>query len=599
MSTEKTENLKLNICEPTERLFLDEWNENFETIDGDVEKTKTQLEETVKKVNGVSHNVNGNVNVSGGTGDFSLMPNLYIANPANPLDIETYDGSNQPTHPSVKFFENKWNGFHYWMAYTPYPNNNSDLENPCVVASNDGTNWVTPSGLINPLDVGSKYGQGAYLSDTHLVYRPDTNTLECWYRGIYGSPVVEHLFRRTTNDGINWTSVESMYSIQSANSASLISPVVLWDNSVKKYLIWIIFSVSQTNRYLKYYESTDGKAWTFIRDIRIDDPSGRYIMWHFDIIKSSVGYEFVGSYQDGGQFDKINYLCYAKSSDNITYSKPDTILGSGYKGSFDDLELYRPCLVRMSNYIMLYYGAQKDRAIWHIGLIKAPNINVLVNLLADKDIQESKTSLLLKLNDLETRTFALEQAVLNIPDLPSSVQTTVLSDTFDRVNGGLGVADTGQAWVVNNTFDIVGGKAKAGSGDGNNYATTNAGASNFTAEITITCGTSGSGTFTFRGLDALSPSWRDCFAVVMAKDANKIELMRHMDTVIGNHNITLLTGQEYLIKVVCGGASIKVYLDDVEILNAIDSAYFSQTQVGMYQWGANGTFLFDDLSVKA
>ncbi|MFJ8064755.1 hypothetical protein ACIQYS_08995 [Psychrobacillus sp. NPDC096426] len=48
---EKTKNLQLNIWAPTERLFLDEWNENFETIDRVVENTKTQLAETTTNLN--------------------------------------------------------------------------------------------------------------------------------------------------------------------------------------------------------------------------------------------------------------------------------------------------------------------------------------------------------------------------------------------------------------------------------------------------------------------------------------------------------------------------------------------------------------------
>ncbi|WP_391116728.1 hypothetical protein [Psychrobacillus sp. L3] len=50
MSTEKTGYLQLNIWAPKERLFLDEWNENFETIDREVENTKKQLSETTTNI---------------------------------------------------------------------------------------------------------------------------------------------------------------------------------------------------------------------------------------------------------------------------------------------------------------------------------------------------------------------------------------------------------------------------------------------------------------------------------------------------------------------------------------------------------------------
>ncbi len=68
------------------------------------------------------------------------------------LNIETYiDGKNQPTHPSVIDMGEEWNGFRYWMAYSPYPNADGGEENPCIGASNDMLHWKTPNGLYNPI----------------------------------------------------------------------------------------------------------------------------------------------------------------------------------------------------------------------------------------------------------------------------------------------------------------------------------------------------------------------------------------------------------------------------------------------------------------
>ena len=40
-------------------------------------------------------------------------------NASVPQSIPTYDGNNQPKHPSVIKFAS-WNGFTYWMAMAPY-----------------------------------------------------------------------------------------------------------------------------------------------------------------------------------------------------------------------------------------------------------------------------------------------------------------------------------------------------------------------------------------------------------------------------------------------------------------------------------------------
>lgn len=66
------------------------------------------------------------------------------------LNIETYyGGKNQPTHPSVVSFEKAWNGYKYWMAYSPFPNGNGDEENPCIAVSNDLLYWDIPQGFLN------------------------------------------------------------------------------------------------------------------------------------------------------------------------------------------------------------------------------------------------------------------------------------------------------------------------------------------------------------------------------------------------------------------------------------------------------------------
>lgn len=61
---------------------------------------------------------------------------LDIISPT-PVEIKS-----QPYHPSVCFFKEGWNGYKYWMAFTPMPKEALPYpdrwENPCLVASMDG-----------------------------------------------------------------------------------------------------------------------------------------------------------------------------------------------------------------------------------------------------------------------------------------------------------------------------------------------------------------------------------------------------------------------------------------------------------------------------
>ena len=181
---------------------------------------------------------------SGGTSTTSFR---HKANADVPLRFDTYQESDlafpnaryQTTHPSVKYFPSKFAGYYYWMAHTPYPNDEAYYENPTIHVSNDGVNWIHPDDFApNPLDSVEKYGEFEYFSDTHLVYRDDTKTLECWYRKAISQPVSnqgEVIYRRTTKDGKTWTAPEELYR-QMGNNGSVLSPAVIWDGS--KYRIW-------------------------------------------------------------------------------------------------------------------------------------------------------------------------------------------------------------------------------------------------------------------------------------------------------------------------------------------------------------------------
>ena len=50
-------------------------------------------------------------------------------------DIDSY-------HPKILRFNPSWNGYYYWMAFTPYPNGDQAKENPHILASNNMLKWV-------------------------------------------------------------------------------------------------------------------------------------------------------------------------------------------------------------------------------------------------------------------------------------------------------------------------------------------------------------------------------------------------------------------------------------------------------------------------
>ena len=308
--------------------------------------------------------------------DYSL---LNKANALEPLYIETYEGSNQLTHPKVLVFGGVWSGYKYWMAYTPYPNSNDYYENPCIAASSNGIDWDTPLGLTNPLAelTPEEDADKGHYSDTHLLYRVDTDTMECWYR--YSVNLAEEkIFRRTTTDGVNWTPHELMISVQPVSL--YLSPAIMFEDN--KYKMWFV----ATGAVVQYIESNDdGVSWTNPIDCEVPLNEG-YEPWHLDVVHTDKGYEMLLCVNTPkGVNDKI--LLFGISTDGFTWSdfKP-CINPSADKKTFDSRQIYRSSFVKIDGIYYVYYAGYSTSNEWKLGLSIGESLDKLVGAfnLSDK-----------------------------------------------------------------------------------------------------------------------------------------------------------------------------------------------------------------------
>ena len=106
----------------------------------------------------------------------------------SPLDIKTFDGSNSPYHPSVKYRKAGYGGYEFIMSETPFyltlpstgDNYRDQFECPCMHYSHDGIHWENV--INNPIDdlTTEEKKNRDYFSDPDLVETPEG--LEIWYR---------------------------------------------------------------------------------------------------------------------------------------------------------------------------------------------------------------------------------------------------------------------------------------------------------------------------------------------------------------------------------------------------------------------------------
>lgn len=288
------------------------------------------------------------------------MPNAY----GNQIDY----------HPSVQFFENKWNGYTYWCAFTPYERCNDFWENPHILASNDLVNWETPAGFSNPLEpVPSDYEYGvSYNSDTELVYNSDKNQLECWWRYFDYRNKTVSLYRKVTSDGVHWSEKQQTMTSTPLTKHDFLSPALVYENGT--YKMWAIDL--RQGYVIHYYESTDGLKWTAPKVINVEYENPTLRHWHLDVIHTPKGYEMLISAFPKSTNDHLHMsLYYAFSKDNENYTKARLILRPRTgTNNWDNQGLYRSSLLYANNkYYCFYSGIDSKKGPVGIGMVSGAN----------------------------------------------------------------------------------------------------------------------------------------------------------------------------------------------------------------------------------
>lgn len=281
------------------------------------------------------------------------------------LYLETYrSGKNQPTHPDIIKFNDEWNGYKYWMSYTPYPYADGEEENPSIAVSNDLYKWTTPKGLANPIANNEEVGCDE-LKDSILLYRKDLDRLEVWYLGrlcenLGGDGKTLTLFRKTSTDGSNWSKFEVM-----CDFVGYTSPSIIWIE--EKYLCWAIKpNIDGRDSELHYLESKDGCLWENKKVCTIGESMINDI-WHGSVKYNDNGYyEFV--YIPSASNSQNIY--YTKSKDGITFDKKQSIIENGKSWS----RFYRPTILYNNDFYSVIYGVITKENKWLISMSKGDNI---------------------------------------------------------------------------------------------------------------------------------------------------------------------------------------------------------------------------------
>ncbi|WP_339179202.1 hypothetical protein [Oceanobacillus sp. FSL W7-1293] len=277
------------------------------------------------------------------------LESIENANAQVVLPMKNYLGNYENIHPKVLHFKNGWNGYKYWMAYTPYPSGATQHENPCISVSNDMRKWGTPEGMTNPLAYAPNNG---YNSDTHLLYRADLDRLEVWWRPVDDLNKKYYIVRSTSLNGVDWTELETIYTADS-HAEDMLSPAAIFEDG--KYKVWYCAGYAEGVKYAELNSSAS--EWLFTReDVNID--WGNLSAWHIDVIRTDKGIEMaVCAYPPGGNGSSAD-LYYVLQRPDGTLTKPKLMLKrSSNPNAFDSKSIYRSSLLKEGNNYYLFYSS--------------------------------------------------------------------------------------------------------------------------------------------------------------------------------------------------------------------------------------------------
>ena len=457
--------------------------------------------------------------------------------PDAPVLITTYAGApNSIVHPSVLFFDGGWNGWRYWMVYTPFNGGDIAVENPSIAVSNDGDTWTTPAGLTNP--IVARPGTG-YNADPNLFMSPD-GTMNMVWKSVTPTNTKETRLT-TTRDGVTWTPSVLLF----VNSFEDVSPAVLYDNG--QYRMWTVkHSDTPNTMYVRTAPSPTG-PWSAPVACTAALPAGAEL-WHMDIKRMGQQYHcLMQSMWAAPPYGE--QLWFGKSNDGLTWtfaSEPVMRAGINPHHTF-----YKPAILPKVTPKGLTYD------LWYSTVSGFKLHKTRLAFDKAERLQDERTGVLSAINGLQPYIFA---------------------DTFNRADtaAGLGTSTSGHLWtkVMGNDMGIVGGQAYLPVA-GNTRWIVELGAAD--VEVGVTLKTLGaSGWLMFRYVDATN-LWR-----VGHTSGGTLQLQK---IVAGALSATLVNNQVKVVNadrltVSAKGSVIEVRVNGLVAYQLTDSSLSTGTKVG-------------------
>ncbi len=287
------------------------------------------------------------------------------------LNLPTYDGSGQTTHPDVVYVPGGFGtgNWSYWMVATPYTFDNYAVENPSLYVSNDGINWAVPNGVTNP--IVPLANSSSFNADPDMVYYQ--GQLWLYYKQNVIDPFEFRVNLTHSTDGIHWSTPVTVLKTNRSEPLgdTITSPAITVDGDI--FTMWYVIHSTIVNGIFKR-TSNDGYNWGDSAATTVSGLNGR-LPWHLDVIRTGGRYEMLlntlpAPGQGGAYLLQFGHSIDAGNSWSFAPPFTDAIF------DFERPYQYRGCLVPLEgDDYQLWYGAKKDPHTWSTNYLKVRRIN--------------------------------------------------------------------------------------------------------------------------------------------------------------------------------------------------------------------------------
>lgn len=282
----------------------------------------------------------------------------------------TGDGSGSVVHPGViDMGTNGWRGWRYWMAVTGYWLTNDQMENPHILASNDGYHWHVPAGLTNPIYPAPPAPR--FNSDTDIAYDATNDRLVMIYRELLADGSQQTLIA-TSSDGTTWPATATPLDWDRVGGTGQhLSPSIVCRGPGD----WWLFSIGRTDMHLYYHRATDPTGrWT--GPVSLGRPNlghPQLYAWHLDVDWDGTAFRAVADLGPRYLGRPDGYRAGTIDADGTTQIWASENFMELRDHGWDTTELYRATITPHEDgtHFRMWYSADGNES-WRLGYTQVP-----------------------------------------------------------------------------------------------------------------------------------------------------------------------------------------------------------------------------------